>query len=105
MEEIVENKMREMADLIKSDYNTVCAYVREMMDVGYDNEEVIIILDYFMNGGMLSEIIAPPKSRKVHDPVLALQEFDRFFCTQRNKIPGLNDKLFMQWAVARNKKN
>ena len=51
-----------------------------------------------MNGGMLSEIIAPPKIGKISDPVISLQEFDQFFFNRRNEIPGLTDQLIEKWA-------
>jgi hypothetical protein len=96
-------KSEELAKLLQLDYSIVSKYVENLEENGYSEEEIETISNHFMNGGMLSEIIAPPKKSKKPDPVTSLQEFDLFFFNRRNEIPGLADELIMKWARSKNK--
>jgi len=97
----MKNKIQSLADILQLPYDVAAIQVKNMDNAGYDEEEITTILDHFMNGGMLSEIIAPPKRGKISDPVISLQEFDLFFFNRRNEIPGLADQLIEKWAKKR----
>lgn len=97
----MENKIKSLAEMLQLPYDVVSAQVKNMENAGYNEEERIIIIDHFMSGGMLSEIIAPPQKAKTSDPVISMQEFDLFFFNRRNEVPGLADQLIEQWARRR----
>ncbi len=97
----MDNKIQSLVDLLQLPYDKVAAEVKNLENAGYDEEEVTAIIDHFMEGGMLSEIIAPPKKGKVADPVIYLQDFDLFFFNRRNEVPGLANSLIDKWAKRR----
>jgi hypothetical protein len=97
----MKNKIQSLVDLLQLPHDIVAAQVKKLENAGYDEEEMMIIIDHFMNGGILSEIIAPPKNAKINDPVRILQEFDLFFFNRRNEIPGLSNQLIEKWAKSK----
>jgi hypothetical protein len=97
----MEKKIQSLADLLQLPYDMVSAQVKNLENAGYNEEERIIILDHFMNGGMLSEIIAPPKRAKNNNPIGSLQEFDLFFFNRKREITVLSDQLIEKWAKSK----
>ena len=91
----LEEKIKQLETLLELSYISIP--INHLKKAGWSDEEICIIIDHFMNGGMLSEIIAPAKNTagndKIHLSVDALQDFDAFFSNRKRQIPGLVDRI------------
>lgn len=102
----LEEKIKQLETLLK--LSDISIHINQLKKAGWSDEEIGIIIDRFMSGDVLSEIIAPAKNAtedsSIHMSINALQDFDRFFCGRKHQIPGLVDKLSEIWQKKEIKK-
>ena len=76
--------------------------VKTMKENFWSDSEIIIIINHFLDGGMLSEIIAPAKNTKTDDEITAsinaLKRFDSVFFEKKTNNPEFANKLREKWA-------
>lgn len=98
----LESKIKELQSFLDLSLNYVPMAIKTLSINGWSDDEIIIIIDHFMNGGMISEILAPAKSADTRKAILAsteaLKAFDLFFDIKVAEVPGLKDKLFLIWV-------
>ena len=98
----LESKIKELQTLLNLDLSYVPMAVKSLSTSGWSDDEIVTIIDHFMSGGMLSEIIAPAENAKTRNAIIvsedALRSFDHFFWSKVTKVPGLQDKLLSIWG-------